>query len=147
MTDRLLGAACVALGLGMALAARHYAAPFAYEPIGPRAFPLVLAGLLAAAGLWLLLRPASQAAGARPLPLMAIGACWLTLMLYAVLFQRLGFVIATALLSMPVALAFGGTWRQGAATGVGLGLGLYLLFDKALDVVLPLGLLGLAGRG
>lgn len=147
MTDRLLGAACVALALGMALAARPYAAQFSYEPIGPRAFPLVLAGLLAAAGLWLLLRPAAKAAGTRPLPLLAIGACWLTLMLYAVLFQRLGFVIATALLSVPVAQAFGGTWRQGIATGVGLGLGLYLLFDKALDVVLPLGLMGLAGRG
>ena len=39
-------------------------------------------------------------------------------------------------------------WRQSLAAGVGLGFGLYLLFDKLLDVVLPTGLLAvlLGGR-
>ena len=38
-------------------------------------------------------------------------------------------------------MAFGGNWKQALAGGVGLGVMLYLLFDKLLDVVLPTGLL------
>jgi putative tricarboxylic transport membrane protein len=54
MSDRVLGAACVVLGAGMAWSAKDYAAPISYEPVGPRAFPMLLAGLLAwpAAGCW-----------------------------------------------------------------------------------------------
>jgi putative tricarboxylic transport membrane protein len=55
------------------------------------------------------------------------------------LFQWLGFVLATALMALPVGMAFGGSWKQSLAGGTGLGLVLYLLFDKLLDVVLPTG--------
>ena len=41
----------------MAWAARDYAAAISYEPVGPRAFPLLLAALLAIGGSWLVLRP------------------------------------------------------------------------------------------
>ena len=48
MSDRILGAACVVVAAGMAWAGHGYAAPIAYEPVGPRAFPLLLAALMAA---------------------------------------------------------------------------------------------------
>jgi putative tricarboxylic transport membrane protein len=72
----------------------------------------------------------------------------LAIFVYALLFQWLGFPLATAVMAIPVGLAFGGNWRQSLAGGIGLGLGLYLLFDKLLDVVLPTGLLSilLGGR-
>ncbi len=57
MSDRILGAACLVAGAGMAWAAHDYAAPISYEPVGPRAFPLLLAGLMALAGAWLVARP------------------------------------------------------------------------------------------
>ena len=41
MSDRILGVACVAVAAGMAWAAADYAAPISYEPVGPRAFPLL----------------------------------------------------------------------------------------------------------
>ena len=51
-------------------------------------------------------------------------------------------MVATTLMTVPVGMAFGGTWRQTLAGGAALGLVLFLLFDKVLDVVLPVGLLG-----
>ena len=68
--------------------------------------------------------------------------------LYALLFQTLGFTLATALMAVPVGMAFGGSWKQTLAAGAGLGLVLYFLFDKLLDVVLPTGILSflLGGR-
>jgi putative tricarboxylic transport membrane protein len=66
---------------------------------------------------------------------------------YALLFQTLGFTIATTLMAVPVGLAFGGRWPATLAGGAGLGLGLYLAFDKLLDVVLPTGLLSFVFGG
>jgi putative tricarboxylic transport membrane protein len=45
-------------------------------------------------------------------------------------------------------MAFGGSLKQVIASGAGLGLMLYLLFDKLLDIVLPTGILSflLGGR-
>ena len=64
---------------------------------------------------------------------------------YAVLFQWLGFVIATALMTLPVGRVFGGTWRQCAVAGVALGVSFFLLFDRVFDVILPAGLLSVLG--
>jgi putative tricarboxylic transport membrane protein len=49
---------------------------------------------------------------------------------------------------VPLGLVFGGRPRQALAAGAGLGVALYFLFDKALDVVLPTGVLSflLGGR-
>jgi putative tricarboxylic transport membrane protein len=148
MSDRILGAVCFVVAAGMAWAAQDYAPPISYEPVGPRAFPRLLAGLMAIGGAWLVLRPSLVGhrfpAGAMRL----FGLSAATVFVYALLFQLLGFTLATALMAVPVGMAFGGSWKQSLAGGAGLGLGLFLLFDKLLDVVLPTGLLSvvLGGR-
>lgn len=148
MSDRILGAVCIAVGAGMAWAAQGYAAAISYEPVGPRAFPLLLAALMAASGLWLVLRPSLGAANFRSVPWMATLLSAAAIGLYALLFQALGFALATALMAVPVGMAFGGHWKQALAAGAGLGIVLFFMFDKLLDVVLPTGILSfvLGGR-
>lgn len=157
MSDRVLGAVCVVIACAMAWAAQGYAAEISYEPVGPRAFPMLLAVLMAIGGLWLVvkpwLRPGVDAApgpgapDATRAPWTALSFVAATLIGFAMLFQWLGFTLATALMAIPVGIAFGGNWKQALAGGVGLGLGLYLLFDKLLDVVLPTGLLSIVLGG
>lgn len=148
MSDRTLGAVCVVAAAGMAWAAHDYAAPISYEPVGPRAFPLLLAGLMAAAGAWLIARPGPRGPGFDREHLVPIGLAVLAVFVYAALFETLGFTLATALMALPVGMAFGGSWKQSLAGGVVMGLVLYVMFDKLLDVVLPTGLLSfvLGGR-
>jgi putative tricarboxylic transport membrane protein len=148
MSDRILGAACVVASAAMAWAAHDYAAPISYEPVGPRAFPLLLAGLMALAGGWLIARPGPQVSGLAREHMRPIGLAIVAVFAYAALFEVLGFPLATALMALPVGMAFGGSWKQSLAGGVAMGLVLYLLFDKLLDVVLPTGLLSfvLGGR-
>ncbi len=149
MSDRILGAVCVVASAGMAWAASDYAAAISYEPVGPRAFPLLLSGLMAAGGLWLVMRPTLRGAGVfRGVPLKATVLCAAAVLAYALLFELLGFTLATALMAVPVGMAFGGSWKQSLGGGAGLGLVLFFLFDKLLDVVLPTGLLAtlLGGR-
>lgn len=148
MSDRILGGVCVLLAAGMAWAAQDYAAPISYEPVGPRAFPLLLAGLLAIGGLWLLAKPSGHSAGLGRAPLRGLAFVAAAVFGYALLFQLFGFTLATAAMAVPVGMAFGGSWHRSAAAGAVLGLLLFLLFDKVLDVVMPTGLLAfvLGGR-
>lgn len=147
MSDRILGAACIAVGAAMAWAAKDYAAPISYEPVGPRAFPLLLALLMALGGLWLVLKPGLHDHWFRQVPLKALAFAVVAVFVYALLFETLGFVLATLVMSVPVGMAFGGNWKQSLAGGVGLGVLLYLGFDKLLDVVLPSGLLSFVFGG
>jgi putative tricarboxylic transport membrane protein len=148
MSDRILGAVCVVASAGMAWAALDYAAAISYEPVGPRAFPLLLAGLMAIAGAWLVIRPTQRGGAIALSHVKLIGGTALAVFVYALLFEWLGFTLATTLMAVPVGLAFGGNWKQSLAGGAGLGLVLFFLFDKLLDVVLPTGVLSvvLGGR-
>ena len=156
MGDRILGALCLLLGAGMAWAAHGYAAEISYEPVGPRAFPTLMAGILAFVGVWLLVarKPVQTEGGTpvlqatSPLDWKAVASVAATVLVYGAVFQMLGFWLATTLMAVPVGMAFGGKLKNTLMGGVGLGLGLYLLFDKVFDVILPTGLLSfiLGGR-
>jgi putative tricarboxylic transport membrane protein len=148
MSDRILGGVCVVAAAGMAWAAQDYAAAISYEPVGPRAFPLLLSALMAIGGAWLVIRPTMRGGAIDLARVRLIGLSALAIIVYALLFQLLGFTLATALMAVPVGMAFGGSWWKSLLGGVGLGIGLFLLFDKLLDVVLPTGVLSfiLGGR-
>lgn len=141
MSDRALGGACVAVSAAMAWSARGYAATISYEPVGPSAFPLLLAALMAVCGLWLIVRPAVGRVAYEGVPLKATALCGAGILAYALLFETLGVPLATALMSVPVGVAFGARWQRALAAGVVLGLATFVVFDKLLDVVLPTGLL------
>lgn len=150
MSDRLLGVVCVVVGSGMAWAAQGYAAEISYEPVGPRAFPLLLSALMVACGAWLVVRPGAApaeapagdgAGAAKGQNLKALALAGIAILAYVSLFQWLGFPLATALMALPVGMAFGGTWRQSLVAGVVMGVVFFLMFDKLLDVILPTGLL------
>lgn len=141
MSDRILGGACVVVAAGMAWAASDYVTSFSYEPVGPRAFPLLLAALIAICGIWLLIKPELKENTFRNVPLKPLAACVIAILLYAWFYQFLGFTIATALMSVPVGMAFGGSWLKSLIGGVVMGVVFFYLFDRVLDVVLPAGLL------
>lgn len=147
MSDRFLGIACILIGAAMAWAAQGYAAAISYEPVGPRAFPLLLSVLMMAMGIWLAIRPSSNGFGLSATQLKPIVWVVLAVGAYAALFEWLGFTLATTVMAVPVGIAFGGAWKQALMGGLGLGLVLFVIFDKVLDVVLPSGMLAIVLGG
>lgn len=141
MNDRMLGVFALILAAFMTWAGWDIEAPFAYEPVGPRAFPMLVALIIGLCGLRLVYKGSHQVetnsagANARIALMIAHAAA------YAFLFQWLGFVIATALMTVAVGRLFGGNWIKCAIGGLIMGVLFFLLFDKVLDVVLPAGLL------
>jgi putative tricarboxylic transport membrane protein len=139
VSDRIFSALWLVFCAAVAWLAWQIEAPFSYEPIGPRAFPILLAGAMAASAGWLLFKPDRAPAWPRG-PLRAKAAVLVAAFLaYAFLFEWLGFPLATALVTVAVGRLFDGGWKAVVAGGAGLGIGLWYFFDKLLDVTLPLG--------
>jgi len=150
MYQRIFGAILLAICVGLVVIAWGYQAPFSYEPVGPRAYPLLLLALIMGGALYLLLKPASIHAASPggddhvPLDrhiLTKSASCIALLLVYAALFENLGFLISSTLFGFFIARLYGARWLQCAVTGVIASIGLYLLFDYALDVPLPRGVL------
>lgn len=141
MYDRLFGAVWLLLCAGLAVIAWGFQAPFSYDPVGPRAYPLLLLALMVAGSAWMILRPSHiEHLLSRHQSLRAL-ICVVCLLAYALLFEPLGFIISTAFAGFALGLLFGGQVRACAIAGALMGMLLYGLFDLLLDVPLPLGVL------
>jgi putative tricarboxylic transport membrane protein len=144
--QRIFAAVLLLVCAGLTLMAWPYQAPFSYEPVGPRAFPLLMLGLMGIALLYLLIRPTPivHTEDEPPLDretLVKIGSCIALLLVFAGLFEPLGFILSSILIGIPMARLYGGRWVPSIVVVIAMSVGLYLLFDKAMDVPLPLGLL------
>ena len=133
-------AACVVL----AVMAWPYQAPFSYEPVGPRAFPLLILGLMGLALVFLAIRPTPVARDDDEpeldrATLTKVIACFALLLVFAATFEPLGFILSSILIGVPMARLYGGRWLPGAIVVVAMSVLLYWLFDRVMDVPLPLG--------
>jgi putative tricarboxylic transport membrane protein len=131
---------------GLAVMAWPYQAPFSYEPVGPRAYPLLMLGLMSLALLYMLFRPTPIVHSEDEPPLdrptlKKIAACIGLLLVFAGTFEPLGFILASILIGVPMALLYGGRLLPSIVIVVLMSIALYVLFDRVMDVPLPLGLL------
>ena len=130
----------------LAAMAWPYQAAFSYEPVGPRAFPLLMLALMGLGLVYMIVRP-SPVVHSEDDPtldretLTKIGLCIVLLLIFAGTFEPLGFILSSILVGIPLARLYGGRWLPSSVIISLVSVGLYLLFDKAMDVPLPLGLL------
>ncbi|TBU95613.1 tripartite tricarboxylate transporter TctB family protein [Phytopseudomonas dryadis] len=147
MSQRIFGLVLLCACVGLSIVAWGYHAPFSYEPVGPRAYPLLLLILLGLGAIYLLVKPASASTAHADEPpldrhiLRKVVGCVVIFTLYAALFEPLGFVPASLIFGIAMVRLYDGTWAASVISGLVMAVGLYLLFDKALDVPLPLGIL------
>ena len=146
LLQRIFAAALLLAAAGLALMAWPYQASFSYEPVGPRAYPLLMLGLMSLALVYMLLRPqpTKHSEDEPPLDretLIKIAICVGLLLVFAGTFEPLGFILSSILIGVPMARLYGGRWLPSAVIVSLMSVGLYLLFDKVMDVPLPLGLL------
>ena len=146
LLQRIFASVLLLACVGLALMAWPYQAAFSYEPVGARAFPLLMLGLMGVALLYMVFRPApiKHSEDEPPLDrqtLTKIGICVVLLLVFAGLFEPLGFILSSILIGIPMARLYGGRWLPSIVVTTLMAIGLYLLFDRLMDVPLPLGLL------
>ena len=144
--QRIFASGLLIVCAGLAMMAWPYQAAFSYEPVGPRAFPLLMLALMALGLIYMIFRP-SPVVHSEEDPqldrqtLTKIGLCVLLLLVFAGTFEPLGFILSSALVGIPMARLYGGRWLPSIVIISLMSVALSLLFDKAMDVPLPLGLL------
>ena len=146
LVQRVFASVLLLACIGLALMAWPYQAAFSYEPVGPRAFPLLMLGLMGLALLYMVFRPAPIKHSEEEPPLdretlTKIAICTVLLLIFAGLFEPLGFILSSILIGIPMARLYGGRWLPSSVIISLMAIGLYVLFDKMMDVPLPLGLL------
>lgn len=110
------------------------------EVLGARPFPLFIGILLSFAGLILIVQ--NQPSKIFWMPLkgwLSIVKLLASILFYAWFVTRLGFLLATSLLAMFLAIQFGGKTKIAIFTGLGISLCLYTIFDILLNIPLPWG--------
>lgn len=139
MSDRIFAVVWFGICVLIVVQMVSLTVPFAYEPVGPRAFPLLLACLMASCCVALALKPDPGIQW--PAKGVLGRGCFLVLVLlaYAQVFETLGFPLATSLMAWMVSLLFGARWWSALLTAVSIGIGGYWVFDRLLEVSLPAG--------
>ena len=141
-SDRLLGAVCLALGAAFIWGAASIETGFIVDPLGPRSFPIIIGALLAISALVILARPDPEPEWPAASGFAELGLAVAVLVGYALLLQPLGFVPATTLGAAAL------SWRLGARPlwaivgGVGIAVGIYVIFHLVLGLSLARGPLG-----
>jgi len=146
LLQRIFAAMLLVACAALALMAWPYQASFSYEPVGPRAYPLLMLGLMSLALIYMLFRPqptkhTEEEPALDRATLIKIGVCVTLLIVFATTFESLGFILSSMQIGIPMARLYGGRWVPSMVIVSLMAIGLYLLFDKAMDVPLPLGLL------
>lgn len=115
------------------------------DVVGPSAYPIMIGGLMALLAVLQFVRGKPAEAGesfwtrhGRALLLIA------SLFAYILLLEPLGFLVSTFVYLTFSHLWLGErVWYRAVGIGLGITVGLWLLFDRTLDLRLPIGIFGL----
>ncbi|MGF2733644.1 tripartite tricarboxylate transporter TctB family protein [Marinobacter sp. DUT-1] len=140
--DRILGLGLLVLAVAYGWAAQQWPEPFGgAESVGPETFPTILSVVLVAGSLYLMIKPDPDAHWPIGKSALELVVSVVVLIVYALLLEPLGFIIATTLAVGTL------SWRMGAApkraflTGLISAVVVFVLFNYGLSLSLPAGLL------
>lgn len=139
MSDRIFAVFGLIFAGLMAWSSTLIEESFIQDPLGPKAFPVVIAALVALASVAMLIKPDQD-------PLWPQARKWLELaisvgvmVIYAYILPEVGFVIASALLTAFLVNRLGGTLPQALVAGVLTSVTVFVVFGYGLHLSLAKG--------
>lgn len=129
----------LALAVAYGVGALRIEFAFSSDPLGPRAFPLLLSAALALLALVWAIRPGEAEPWPRGGLLLQCLALVALAFLGAWLYERAGFLAATAIVCAGVALLFRATLGQAVLCGLGNAGLWWVVFVLGLEIPLPRG--------
>jgi putative tricarboxylic transport membrane protein len=142
MSDRIFGVFGILLAIGFAFSALAIEESFLSDAVGPKAFPIIIAGVLGLSSLAILLRPDPEPHWPAFGRLAEVLAAIVVLIIYAEALPEVGFVIATAFAATYLSWRLGSPVLGAVLTGIGTSLGIYVIFHLVLGLSLARGPLG-----
>jgi putative tricarboxylic transport membrane protein len=125
--------------------ARSYHGLTVADVVGPSAYPMLIGGLAALLAIVQMVRSGREAEGASFWARHGRAVLFIvSLFAYILLMERLGFLLSTfAYLTLSHRWLGERAWYRAVGMGLAITLALWFLFDRTLDLRLPVGLLGL----
>lgn len=140
--DRILGLGLLVLAVAYGWAAQQWPEPFGgAETVGPETFPTMLAVVLVAGSLYLMIKPDPDAQWPVGKSAFELVISLVVLVVYTLLLEPLGFVIATTLAVGTLSWRMGAAPRPAFLTGLLSAVVVFVLFNYGLSLSLPAGLL------
>jgi len=139
MSDRVLGVACILLAGFFIWQATLIETGFIVDPMGPKAFPIVIGITLAIAAIYPIVKPDPRPdwpAAGRVLEIVFAVAIMIA---YAMALPRFGFVLSTAVAAGLLSWRLGTRPIAAAAAGIAIAVGIYVIFHLALGLTLARG--------
>jgi len=141
ITDRVTGVLLLVFSAWYVYMATTFKVTFMADPVGPKAFPIMLGILLGLLSFYLIFKPDPNPTWPAPDAWLRIGLITLSFIGYAYLMVPLGFIVATTLEMFTLSLIFKGPLLKAALGALVFSLFLYGLFDYLLDLSLPYGMI------
>lgn len=153
IAELLLALGVVALGIVVLVQTQDIRVTRAAARIGPRVIPTIVGGGLVLIGVWYaisaLRAPETQIETESedvdptlPADWVTIGGIGVALVVYMLTIERLGFIIASALLFVITAFSMGSrSYLRDVAVAILIAVGVYVAFSSGLGVRLPEGVL------
>lgn len=145
LSDRIFGLIVIGVALAYIAGALQIQSSFLSDPVGSKSFPIIVASLAIVCGLFMIFRPDEEPGWPDAKTLVSLAICLALLVGYAYALKPLGFIIPTMVVASALSYQITPNARNAVASGVGLALGLFVLFKFVLDlglVGLPKGLIG-----
>ena len=133
-SDRIFGLVVIVVALGYILSAMQIQASFMSDPVGSKTFPILIGVIAALCGAIMVFRPDPEPEWPGVATLLSIGAAVAVLVAYAYSLKPLGFLIPTAVAAGILSFQIHPRIVTAVASGIGLSVGLYLLFKYGLDL-------------
>jgi putative tricarboxylic transport membrane protein len=139
MSDRIFGGIVLTVSLLMMWATTLIEESFIQDPLGPKAFPMVIAVVMAISAVAMSIKPDANPEWPGLKKLVELVATLGMLVAYAQLLPVAGFVVSTMLVTAFLCWRLGASPRQSAQGGVLIALGVYGLFQHVLGLNLAQG--------
>lgn len=144
-SDRVLGLIVVLVALAFIASATQIQSSFLSDPVGPKTFPMLIGGVAVLAGGVMIFQPDEEPEWPALATLMSLGLSVIVMVAYAYSLKPFGFLLPTAVTAGILSYQISQRALFAALAGVGLSIGLFLIFRYALGLGLvpfPKGLFG-----
>ncbi|WP_066160894.1 tripartite tricarboxylate transporter TctB family protein [Hydrogenophaga pseudoflava] len=139
MSDRIFGIFGLLFAGLVVWATGRIEESFIQDPLGPKAFPLAIAALIALSGGVMLIKPGPNPAWPALTKWLEMAITVGVMVAYALVLPELGFVLSSTVLASFMVWRLGGTPAQSVVGGLVMSAGIYLIFTYGLSLSLAKG--------
>lgn len=144
-SDRIFGLVSLFVALAYIASATQIQTSFLADPIGPKAFPMMIGSIAAICALVMIVRPDPDPDWPVRKTFAALFIAVVVLVAYAYALKPFGFIVPTAIAASILSYQISPQPRAAIMAGTGLSVGLFILFKFALGlglVAFPKALMG-----